>query len=322
MKEQKKKRLIAILLLLSCLVSGYMLFIAPQVGSQQLTNLAYADSLINRDLTNFNISEQQIRITTNRVDSNLSRKTYHISVPYGFSKTQLHAELNRSFHNYAVETPARVTLPEKDVNIHLTLHGTVVRTIKIETDPDLVLNRNRASILLAFEEMPDNEMINDLTSLGEPFPVVLKVENPLQANEFKKQLTDRYNHLLFWLQNGNDEDLIRANPADAMAKLKQLENVFPGAMMLTFADASSSSSNERVSGQTNLAFVNATDALMLHKELGKASFFEELNKLKSNKIHPMAIITGNATTLSWLREKLPELKKAGVNFVPPPTSHL
>lgn len=316
MKEQKKKRFIAILLLISCFISGYMLFATSDGGIKRLRTLAQADSLIQDELRDFNISDQQIRVTHIQVDSNFSRKIYHVGLPYRFSKTQFHAELNNRLYEFGVKTPAQVTFPEKNVDIHLLYRGTVIRTISLQTDPELVLDQNEVSLLVSFEELPDEELLNTLTSLGEPIPIVIKIENPLQANDIRKRLDNRYSRLLFWLQTPSGKDLIKANPEAAISKLKQFEDVLPQARILQYRH--SEDSPQKLAVKTDLTFINAGDALLLHAGMGKAQFFEELNKLGSNRKQTMAVITGNETTLSWLAAKLPELKKAGIKIVPPP----
>ena len=293
-----------------------MLFTASDGGTNRLQTIAQADSLIQQELTDFNIGNNQIEINTTRVDSNFSRKTYRVGLPYQFSKTQFHAELNSRLHPYGIATPAQVTFPEKNIDIHLLYRGTVIRTISLQTNPELVLDRNQISLLVSFDEFPDNELINTLASLGEPIPIVIKIENPIQANDLRKRLENRYNRLLFWLQTPSGEDLIRANPNAALAKLKQIENVLPQARILQYRHVEQQ--QEPLVAKTDLTFVNAGDALLLHEDLGKASFFEELNKLQTNRKHSMAVITGNETTLSWLAERLPKLKKAGIEIVPPP----
>lgn len=318
MKEQKKKQLITLLLLVSCFISGYMLFATSEGGSKRLRNLAQADSLILGELRDFNISEQQIQISTTRIDSNFSRKTYLVGLPYQFSKTQLHAELNSTFHDYSIETPARVTFPEQNVNIHLTYKGNVIRTVSLQTDPDLTINKNNVSIAVTFDQIPDEDLISKLASLGEPIPLILEVENPMQANNLNKEIGSRYNRIIFWLQNENGEDLLNADPGSAVNKLKQLNDVLPDARLLQF-DAGEQVRKNLVAN-TNLEFIDASDALLLHEGMGKASFFEEFHKLQENPTYSMVVITGNETTLSWLQEKLPELKKAGLNLVPPSNS--
>lgn len=322
MKEQKKKKIIAILLFISCFISGYMLFVSSGGASRHLSNLAQADTLIYDQLKAFNIQDQQIHISTVKVDSNFSRKIYRVGVPFKLSKTQLHAELNRIFYNYGVKAPARVSFPQKDVRIDLVYQNTVIRSVILQTDPDLVFTKNKVSILVAFDEMPDDKLLGKLTSLGEPIPLVFKVKSPMKANELAKKLKSRYQHILFWLQSDDGKDLIKTNPDKAVSKLKQLEDIMPDAdILLPNADDRSEAEKNSLMAKTNLSFVNAGNALMLREGLGKASFRRGLDKLADNSSASMALITGNETTVSWLSKKLPELTKAGVDIIYPPESH-
>lgn len=319
MKEQKKKKVIAILLFVSCFVSGYMLFMSSGKASRQLRNLAQADTLINKELAAFHIKDRQVRVSTINIDSTFSRKIYHIGVPFQFSKTQLHADLNNTFYKYGVRTPAKVSFPEKNVQIELVYHKTVIRTISIQTDPDLVLNQHKINILVVFNEIPDDEIISQLTSLGDPIPIVLTIKSPMEANELAKKLKTRYRHLIFWLQNDNGNDLIKTNPAKAINKLNQLEDIMPEAKMLLFNNQSDE--KPKLVSKTDISFVDASNALMLHEDLGKASFQEELDKLANDPSQSMALVIGNETTVSWLSKKLPELKRAGVDITYPPNTH-
>lgn len=319
LKEQKKKRIVVVLLLISCFISGYMFFNTAESSFQKLDALARADSLIKKELSRFNINKQQIKIVTVKVDSNLSRKTYLVDVPPAFSKTQFHAELNQTFYNYSVKTPAKVTFPERNIKIYLFYHDTVIRTIKLRTNNNLVTNRKQSSILMAFNSAPDNKLISKLISLGEPIPIVLKIENPMQANELNKQLSNRYNRILFWLQDEESKDLIRTDPVTAAEKLDQLQRILPTAMMLKI---STSDETQKLVSKANLTFIDAADALILDEEMGKASFFKALNQLKTNQTYSLVIIKGNETTLNWFSEKLSELKKAGVHLMPPPAMNI
>lgn len=320
MKEQRKKRIIVLLLFVSCTVSGYLLWAASDGTTQQLQSLSRADSLIERELQKFSIPSQHISTSVTRIDSAAIRKTYQVELPPGFSKTQLHAELNRRFYPLGVSTPTTVRLPEHNMNIHLLYRGTIFRTLKLRTNSELSLHRNRASIIVAFEGLPDSELLNKLTSMGEPIPIVLNITHPMQANELLKSFSGQYERILFWLQNDEGEDLIQSNPSTARRRLNQFENVLPNAELLLVDRGSSNQLNrsKQIVTQTALTFVDAREALRLHEELGKASFFEELNKLTSAQSPSLAIISGNETTLNWLNQKLPELKKGGVELVPPP----
>lgn len=315
MKEQKKKKFIALLLLLACLLSGYMLVRTSEEATKHLQSFAGADSLIELELESFRISDQYIQSANIQIDSSFSRKVYYVDLPSEFSKTQLHAELNNRFHPYGISLPARVTFPEGNMQVHLQYKQTIIRTIVLRTDPDLTLQRSSASIVVAFNEQPDEELLNTIANFGEPIPIVLGVQHPMEANELKKTLGGYYNRILYWLQTESNEDLIRHNPTMALRQLKQFEDLLPQANILLFNQADKSNS---IATQTDLTFVNMENALRLHEELGKAAFLEELESLKANQSYPIAIITANETTLSWLEQKLPDLKKAGVILIPPP----
>jgi len=158
-----------------------------------------------------------------------------------------------------------------------------------------------------------------LTSFGEPIPIVLTTKHPMQANELLKRYSGRYNRLLFWIQNDDNEDLFRLKRLAVKRRLNQFENLLPNAQFLLVSPKSgSSASSQKVIAQTSLTFIDARQALQLHQGLGRASFMNELDKLSPSHSQTIAIITGNETTLSWLEQKLPELKRAGVELVPPP----
>lgn len=314
MKEQKKKQLIAILLFVSCFVSGFILFSTSDKNTKRLASLAKADSLIQQQFSSFNISEDQITVSTTRVDSSFSRKTYFVGLPYRFSKTQFHAELNDALYPYGIQTPAQVIFPQKNVNIQLSYRETVIRTISLQTDPELSLQQNDISLLLSFDEIPESRLLSQLNTLAEPIPVVLKIEQPMQVQSLKKELNGQYPSVIFWFQNKNGNDLIKTNPKAAHARFDRLQDISPNSRVLV-------TDNEAASFTENfnrITFVDASNAQLLHEQLGKKVFFEELTSLQSNTRSFLALITGTETTVEWLMEKLPDLKKAGARIVPPP----
>jgi len=295
-----------------------MLFATSGGASKQLQPLSQADSLIKSELRDFNINDHQIRLTTVSLDSNFTRKTYHIGVPYQFSKTQFHAELNNRFYPYNVQAPARVSFPQEDMNIHLLYKSTVIRSISLQTDPDLTVTQNQISLLVAFDDMPGQERIRQIQQLGEPIPIVLKIQDPMQANDYRKRLGSRYNRIIFWLKNDNGQDLINTNRSSAISKLNQLQEVLPQAIMLYRSANDKNDRKEQLINNTKTTFIDASNARMLDEQLGKKDFFNELDKLQSKNAHSVVIISGSETTLSWLSQKLPDLKKAGARIIPPP----
>lgn len=132
MKEPLQKKIIVLLLVISCFISGYTFFTVSDHSSKTLHSFAQADSLIEQELANFNILPDQIRTQTIVIDSTFSRKVFRVEVPTHLSKTEIHAELNEIFYPYAVKTPGRVIFPEKHIKIHFLYQDTIVRTLFLE----------------------------------------------------------------------------------------------------------------------------------------------------------------------------------------------
>ena len=306
------------LLLVSCFISGFILFSTSDKSTKQLSSLAQADSLIQQQFSSFNISDDQFSVATTRVDSNFFRKTYFVGLPYRFSKTQFHAELNDALYSYGIQTPARVTFPQKNVDIQLSYRETVIRTISLQTDPELSLQQNDISLLLRFDEIPESQLISQLNALAEPIPLVLKVEQPMQVQTLKKELNGQYPSVIFWFQNKHGNDLIKTNPKAARARLDRLQDISPNSrVLITQTDAS-----PLIEEFNRITFIDASNAQLLHEQLGKKVFLEELTLLQSNTRSFLALITGTETTVEWLIEKLPALKKAGARIIPPPKMNL
>lgn len=318
MKEQKKKQLIAILLLLSCIISGFILFSTSDKSTKQLLSLAQADSLIQQQFSNFNISDDQISVATTTVNSNFSRKTYFVGLPYRFSKTQFHAELNDLLSPFGIQTPARVTFPQKNVDVQLSYKETVIRTISLQTDPQLSLQQNDISLLLSFDNIPQSQIISQLNTFAEPIPIVLKIEQPIEIQTLKKELNGKYPSLIFWFKNKNGRDLIKTNPEAARARLDRLQDISPHSQVLITKSDVTPLTNKF----NKLTFIDASNAKILHEQLGKKAFLEELSLLQSDTHSYLALITGTETTIKWLKENLPDLKKAGARIIPPPKMNL
>src|SRR5699024_11744167 len=146
LEERTKNRLIVLLLFISCLVSGYFLWEVSDESARQLKSAAQADSLIEQQLQSFSIDRQQIELTTVEAGSSFQRKIYEVALPKAFSKTQLHATLNRSFRPLGVSPPPKAPFPDQDVNNNYYQRGETFGTTSRKTNPDLRLRTNRAAI--------------------------------------------------------------------------------------------------------------------------------------------------------------------------------
>lgn len=103
----------------------------------KLTSQAQIDSLITLAFDDLNLPPAHITRRTIEVDSVFSRTVYRVRVAPNFSKTTLHYYIQREVWPYDVETIAGVEFPEQDMSIHLLVNDTVLRTLYVESDPDI-----------------------------------------------------------------------------------------------------------------------------------------------------------------------------------------
>ncbi|MEX0721130.1 MAG: hypothetical protein WD059_10710 [Balneolaceae bacterium] len=137
MDRKNGKKIITILLTLSCIISGIILAATPSPAIHKIQTVKELDSLITTHILNSQVNPQQVRVRDITVDSTFTRRMYRIRVPSRFSKTLFHLELHKNFRQYKMEVPAKVSFPERDMDIYLYNEGTVLRTIRLITDTDL-----------------------------------------------------------------------------------------------------------------------------------------------------------------------------------------
>ncbi len=147
MQSEFRRKLIVILLALSCFLAGYLLINTTPVSQKKLVHSSQIDSLITLTLQDFNISQDQIRKRDIQVDSVFSRSVYTVRVAPNFSKTTLHYTLKEELWPYKVNPIATVQFPERDMRLHLFVNDQIHRTLIIRDDHDLTLQRNQPEIL-------------------------------------------------------------------------------------------------------------------------------------------------------------------------------
>ncbi|NGP77109.1 hypothetical protein G3570_10725 [Balneolaceae bacterium YR4-1] len=322
MSERNKKYLIVFLLFGTCLASAFLLLQSTEFRSKTLTNLAEADSLLNNSFRTFNISENQVREDFVEVDSVNKRKLYRVRVPDGFSKTQLHYEIHNTFKDYSVDSPTRVIFPDKDFHIHLLNNQTVFATVKLQTDPDLVLQRSFGSILVAFESEPPESILEQIKAMGEPISIVMMMEDTKRASDIFEMQEGLFSDILLWLKNENGENIPGSNTSLGWQKLQSLQEYIPNADVLSFQKLDESDNTtlmQNLSG-TTLNYIDVSEASLLQDDMGRAAFKQELQKFSRQAQrgeYPIAIVMGDGRSVEWLRQELAGLKKRGLRIIPP-----
>lgn len=322
MSDRNKKYLIVALLLGACTASIFLLLSVPGSATKNLHNVAQADSLIRRDLNVFNIPDRQIRERTIQVTESGIRKLYDVRVPPGFSKTHLHQEVHETFYEYGVTAPARVAFPQRDYHIHLLAENTIFATLRVSTDPDLNMVRSFGSILVAFDGKPSQEILRKMETLGEAIPIVLKIDDPGQTSELTDDLQNGLNNILFWLQSENEDNVVDTDSENMLPKLQQLQQEIPGAGLLSFQSLQrdNNASFLQALSETNLDYIDVSEAILLHADLGRAAFKQELQKFRiraGRGEYPVAIVMGHEESLEWLQEELANFKKSGLRIISP-----
>lgn len=139
MTKIRRKPLITILLLLSCIISGAIFVATPPYTPKFLNISSGIDSLLTDHFEQHLIPSTSVRKYNIEVDSTFTRTVYRVAVPPTFSKTMFHFELHQNLLRYNIESPARVIFPERDMNIYIYDNNTILSTIRlITTEPKIL----------------------------------------------------------------------------------------------------------------------------------------------------------------------------------------
>ena len=133
-----KKIILVILLIFACVSSTYLLISIPSTAPMHITSQEHLDEVIQQGLHEQGIANEHFRVYTAIQDSLFTRKVYQIDTPPSFSKTTLHYELHKLLHEYGVQLPGKVQFPEQDLHLYVKVNGTIFRTLRVRTNPDLI----------------------------------------------------------------------------------------------------------------------------------------------------------------------------------------
>lgn len=323
--DQKKKKIIAWLLGISCVFAAWILISYESLDQPDLQQLAQLDSLIVDEFNQYNILPYQVETKRVLVDSLFERVSYEVDVPIDFSKTQLHASLNRAIYPYDIFSPARVQLPSQNMKIYLMRSGTIIRSLRLQNDTSLTLQRIPASLMIYFEEAPSENTLSEIIRLGEPIPIILQTSAPLETDAVQRRVRKRYNRIAYWMTDQNEETLQRNDDHRIfMDRAEQLHKIDPAAPILLFNGARGDipSSFKRRSKEMDLRYIDVSSAQMVDEDVRRFTFQQAIQRfmMQARKgDHPILMIAGSAANIRWLHEDLSQLKKNGLYLTPPST---
>lgn len=325
--ESNKKKIIALLLLISSILCLLLILKLPPQNRQRLTSLSETDTLITRELRAFNIKKQQIRVRDIHVNKKFTRKVYTVDLPIQFSKTYLHAELNKRLYSYGIHDPAIVHLPEGNMDIQLAYGGDIIRTIELVSDTSIKYRRYPASVLAYFNSKPSADVIKSIEDLGNRLPIVLKITNASQGKEWFNSIKDMEPHIIFWFeadqnnQNSDDEADWHLNE-----HLHTLSKIFRNPTVLVNPTANNQTQTliDKDSRHLKINFVNARNAIVVSTDEGQMHFERQLQRfmrLAEQDVRPIMLINATDESFHWLKNSIQRFKKSGLTLVPPITDH-
>ena len=323
--DNKKKKVIASLLFLSCLVSLVLLLTVHPVVHKQLTSLSQADSLITREFREFNIKKKQVRIKDIHVNKKFTRKIYIVDLPVQFSKTYLHDELNQKLYSYGIKDPAIVHLPEGNMDIQLAYQGDIIRTIKLVSDTSIKYRRYPASILAYFNQRPSVKVVKAIEDLGNRLPIVLKISNVSEAKTWYNEIKKANPHVIFWISNG--EPLQDSNGAidwHLNEQLQTLGKLFRNPTVLVNPNANEQTRIliDKDSQHLGINYINTHQAIVVNTEAGRFHFERQLQQFMrqaEKDTRPIMLISATDESFGWLKSSIQRFKKSGLTLVSPIT---
>lgn len=323
MTTKQKKRIIALLLALSSLIAGWLLLIYQPPQIKNLEDFATVDSLLRRNLRQFNINTKQVKQVHHRIDSGFIRKEYIINVSPSFSQTQFHAVLNRKLYPYGIESPARLDLDNQSLHIYCYYRGAVIRSVHLRMDPSLQQQRDPASILVVFDEPPSSSDLQQMINLGEPVSMVFRVQEALEAQRLKNRFADRYKHLSFWFIRRDGSSLLDSTARSSdLEPLRRFGKLSPNSRVLSFLSKSRISDElRRQLASIPLNFVRMGQALRANFNPRSASFDQTLRRFQrraQRHQHPVLLILNGDQSLGKTQKVILQFNKRGIELVKPP----
>jgi hypothetical protein len=127
MKNSSVKLLIV--LGLCVMVTGLLVAFLPVAPQNSFSDWEEMDNYLMRQIHDFGYKSNRVQSRSVQVHESFSRKVITVDIPPGFPQTVFHKQLADSLRQYGVRTYAVVHLPDPNLEIHVIVDDTVVRSI-------------------------------------------------------------------------------------------------------------------------------------------------------------------------------------------------
>jgi hypothetical protein len=319
----KLRHRIAVALLLLCIgASATLLYFPDMVNSREMANLELIDEIIQAELTEFNIKQSQIRERDAGIKDGFNRKVLRVSIPQNFSKTFLHSELAYRFKSLGIATPATVSLPDDEMNIHIYWRNTVVRTIELRNSTAVARNQSPGAILLTTDTYPAQVVLNRIAQMGEPIRLILKSDNTDVILSWLQQMPRNMKPPLIALNygaavSGLSDERFERYVADVTRIRKQTSNA-----SLILIESGGTIAERRLSRlrRTGIYLVVVSNPLFVDVPTDRDVFRSQLQSFvfaSRSGERPVLILPATAEVLDWLKADLVNYKKGGLVLAEP-----
>ncbi len=200
------RKLVIVILLVVCSIVSLLLLKQSYRESRPFPNLRTADSLIASVCHDFGMNRSSCRIETIFTHPGFKRKIWHIALPVNLSQTFFHYDLAQKAAPYHIETPAQVDLRENTMNIQLYYRGTVIRTLALRNDTNIVRHNLAVSVILFFNHHPDKQIIHLIHSMGEPIKVAFKTDDVINTASWLRVPGMEDFDVAYWIDQRPSDD--------------------------------------------------------------------------------------------------------------------
>ncbi len=320
--SRRKKWLILSLLLASNVVAAYLLWQQTTNTTQVIYELSEVDAIIRNELTAFNIHKQEIKTIPASTSDGLVRDIYRVTVPQEFSNTFFHSELALKLYPYEIRVPATVELPGTDMNIHVYFKNTVIRTIQLRRSDELNRPADPGFLLVEASSDPSAELLQLLTTMGEPIRLMIRSDNPEVLLEWLQDIPNTTKPPLFYLDAGDEISSLPPKSFDRwLGMVSTLAKIKPNASVIVRDDALASSPKRLAQiYETGVNVIPLIEPDYLQKGVERPVFLSSLERFVQrtrNGEKPYLVLEADPELLKWLKEDLIPYKKGGLELDEP-----
>lgn len=292
--------------------------LVPAEPHKGFGDIAQADSLIQQELSLFNISPDHIRTDRFMVNDAFTRKRYIIDLPPQISKTHLHAELGEELRRWKIDTVGFVDVPEDEMTIHLLYGEKIIRSLHLRTNPELLRISHPAELWLYFDQQPATSLTDRIQNLSVPKGVVLRSASERSLVRWAEVISGVYSNWWIWYDDTPDfSGQSRLDNPDMIRAIRSVSQVSQTPHLLVFGEFASEAGE--LPDDLEINVTDGSEMMILSSE-NRFEFDQAMltySRIARQAGRPQVLVRVTNQTIEWLEEWIPRIRRGGVVFVGP-----